>query len=324
MIHWGIAGTGKIAHTFAKDLALCEGNELTAVGSRSLDKAREFAEHYGAKEAHGSYASLFACNSVDVVYIASPHTSHAKMAIQAMDNKKHVLCEKPLGMNGKEVEAILAAAKRNKVFLMEALWSRFNPAIIKAKELVDRGEIGELGYLHADFAFYALDRDENGRLLNTDLGGGSVLDIGIYPIFLSYLFLGMPKNIMAISRFYKTGAEIQTSMIFDYDSAQAVLYSGLTSASEMKAQIAGSTGSLFIKPRWHEATGLYVEKDGEITDFEVAKQGKGYTHEIKEVQHCLEHGVLESSKWSHQNSRDLCTLLDGVRKKAGIKFPFEQ
>jgi scyllo-inositol 2-dehydrogenase (NADP+) len=324
MIHWGIAGTGKIAHSFVKDLALCEGNVLTAVGSRYLESAAQFAGTYGANKAYGSYQGLFEDPEVDVVYIASPHTLHAEMAIMAMDHKKHVLCEKPLGMNGKEVAAMLDAAKRNRVFLMEALWSRFNPTIIKAKALIEEGAIGKVGYVHADFAFYGLDRDEQGRVLNTALGGGSLLDIGIYPIFLSYLVLGMPETITARSRFYRTGAEIQTSMIFEYTDAHALLYSGLTSNSEMKAQIAGSRGSIFIKPRWHEATGLYLQKDGVLTEFELGKLGKGYTHEIKEVQQCLEKGALESRLWSHQNSRDLCALLDRVREKAGIIYPFEQ
>jgi predicted dehydrogenase len=323
MIHWGIAGTGKIANSFATDLTTCKGNVLTAVGSRSLENASNFAQKYGAQKAHGSYIDLFKDEKVDVVYIASPHTMHAEMSILAMEHKKHVLCEKPLGMNGEEVARMIASAKANKVFLMEALWSRFNPTIIKVKELIDEGTIGQIGYIHADFAFYGLDRDENGRVLNTALGGGSLLDIGIYPVFLSYLLLGMPDTITARSHFYKTGAEIQTSMIFDYKNAQALLYSGLTSNSEMKAQIAGSEGSIYIKPRWHESTGLYLEKNGEVTDLELGKLGKGYTHEIKEVQKCLENEALESSLWSHQNSRDLCALLDGVREKCGIKFPFE-
>jgi predicted dehydrogenase len=323
MIRWGIVGAGNIAHTFAKDLALVKNNKLNAVASRSLEKAREFADTYGAPNSFGSYEDMFKSNTVDVVYIATPHTSHAEVSILAMDYNKNVLCEKPMSVNLGQVQRMLDKAKEKKVFLMEALWSRFNPTIREVKKLVDNGEIGEVGYLKADFAFYGLDRDEQGRILNPDLAGGSVLDIGIYPIFLSYLLLGMPKRITAQSKFHKTGVEIQTAMIFEYENALSMMYSGLSSNSEMKAEIAGSSGSIFIKPRWHETTGYILEKGDEVNDVELGKLGKGYTYEIEEVQRCLENGQLESDLWSHQNTIDLCSLMDSVRKEAGIMFPFE-
>lgn len=323
MIRWGIVGAGNIANTFAKDLALVDNNRLCGVASRSLSKATEFATTYGAEYAFGSYDELFKSDVVDVIYIATPHTSHADLSIRAMEHKKHVLCEKPMGINSAEVALMLAKAKEHQVFLMEALWTRFNPTIKKVKELVDTGEIGTIAYLKADFAFYGLDRNEKGRLLNPDLAGGTILDIGIYPIFLSYLLLGMPKKIIAQAQFYKTGVESQTSMIFEYENAQSLLFSSLACNSEMKAEIAGSTGSLFITPRWHEPSGYILVKDGESNPIPVDKIGKGYTHEIVEVANCITAGALESTLWSHQNTRDLCTLLDTVREKAGIRFPFE-
>ena len=323
MIKWGIVGAGNIAHSFSKDLALVNDGKLVSVASRSLQKAQDFAHEYGAPNAYGSYEELFNSKTVDVIYLATPHTSHADLSIAAMKAGNAVLCEKPMGVNKSEVEQMVAVAKENNVFLMEALWTRFNPTIKKVKELVDNGTIGDIGYLHADFAFYALDRDENGRLLNPDLAGGSLLDIGIYPIFLAYLMLGMPKNIKASANFYKTGVEMQCSMIFNYDNAQAILYSGLNSNSEKKAEIAGNKGSIFIHPRWHETTGYTIEKDGESTSNEIGKLGKGYVHEIEEVQNCLASGKKESEIWSHQNSLDLIEIMDSVRKLTGIVFPFE-
>ncbi|WP_339654549.1 Gfo/Idh/MocA family oxidoreductase [uncultured Maribacter sp.] len=323
MIKWGIVGAGNIAHSFSKDLALASGGELTAVASRNLDKARSFAKEYGVPNAFGSYEELFNSDMVDVIYIATPHTTHAKLSIAAMKAGKSVLCEKPVGVNKNEVEEMIKVAKESNVFFMEALWTRFNPTIKKVKEIVDNGTIGDIGYLHADFAFYALDRDENGRLLNPDLAGGSLLDIGIYPIFLSYLMLGIPKDIKASANFYKTGVEVQTSMIFDYDDAQSILYSGLNSNSEMKAQIAGSKGSIFVHPRWHEASGYTLEVDGDSSVVEVGKVGKGYTYEIEEVHNCLNAGKTESDLWSHKNSMDLIEIMDTVRNKVGIVFPFE-
>ncbi len=322
MIKWGIVGAGNIAHSFSKDLALVKSGKLVSVASRSLEKAQDFANEYGAPNAYGSYEELFKSNTVDVIYLAIPHTSHATLSIAAMKAGNAVLCEKPMGVNRHEVEEMITVAKENNVFLMEALWSRFNPTIKKVKELVDNGAIGEVGYLHADFAFYGLDRDEKGRLLNPDLAGGSLLDIGIYPIFLAYLILGKPKDIKATANFYKTGVEVQCSMIFNYDKAQAILYSGLNSNSEKKAEIAGSEGSIFIHPRWHEATGYTLEKDGECTANEVGKMGKGYVHEIEEVHDCLISGKKESELWNHQNSLDLIAIIDLIRKKTGIVFPF--
>lgn len=323
MVRWGIVGAGKIAQSFSKDLALVSGGRLAAVASRSLEKAREFAAEYDAPHAFGSYDALFESETVDVVYIATPHTHHAEVAIRAMEAGKHVLCEKPMGVNRLEVERMIEAAKKSKVFLMEALWSRFNPTIKAVKQLVDSGEIGDVGYLYSNFAFYALDRDEKGRLLNPNLAGGSLLDIGIYPIFLSYLMLGIPTDILTKVHFHETGVEKQCSMIFDYHNAHAMLYSGLTSDSEMKSEISGSKGSVFINPRWHEATSYTLIKDGETRTLELPKIGKGYTHEIEEVHKCLQSGKLESDLWSHQNSLDLIYLMDTIRQKTGIKFPFE-
>ena len=322
-IRWGILGPGKIAHSFAKDLALVADGHLVGVASRTLERAQEFAREYGAEYAFGSYEELLASDVVDVIYIATPHTGHMEWAITAMEHGKHVLCEKPLGINLEEVKKMLTVAKEKGVFLMEALWSRFNPAIQKVKKIVDAGEIGNVVYVHADFGFYALNRPEDGRLLNPDLGGGSILDIGIYPIFLSYLILGKPERILATSNFYKTGAEVQTSMIFTYAEAQAILYSGLASNSEMQAEISGSKGEILIDPRWHNAQGFLSTIGGHEEHYDMPTLGKGYTHEIDEVHKCLREGKLQSALWSHQNSVDLITILDEVRRQGGIEFPFE-
>ena len=241
-----------------------------------------------------------------------------------MKHGTHVLCEKPLGMNRAEIDEMIAVAKKEQVFLMEGLWSRFNPAIKAVRDLVQEGRLGTLGYLHADFAFYGLDRPVEGRLLNPDLGGGSLLDIGIYPIFLSYVLLGKPTKISSSSKFFSTGVEIQTSMLFEYPNAHAILYSGLSSNSKMEAELSGSEASLLLWPRWHEAKGFTIEKDGVREDFELPPVGIGYTHEIEEVHSCLKAGRKESELWSHQNSRDLMDLLDAVRANNGIVFPFEQ
>lgn len=323
-IRWGIIGLGNIARHFAKDLSLVKDGELVAVASRNKDKASEFAKEYQVDSAYGSYKELMEDKEVDVVYIATPHTSHAELSILCMEHGKHVLCEKPMGVNRAEVERMIAVAQKQEVFLMEALWSRFNPTIYKVKELVDQGAIGDIAYLHANFTFYALDRDEGSRLLNPDLAGGSLLDIGIYPIFLAYLILGKPDRVQSTANFHSTGVEAQTSMIFSYKQAHAVLYSGLKSKSEMRAELSGSQGSIFIEPRWHEANAYSIEKEGSEERFELPPTGKGYFHEILEVQACLRANKTQSALWSHQNSLDLIELMDMVRTQNNITFPFEQ
>ncbi|MFD2098762.1 Gfo/Idh/MocA family protein [Flagellimonas iocasae] len=322
-IKWGIVGPGKIATDFTEDLKLMPDAEVAAVASRNLERAQQFADRFNIPNAFGSYDELFNSDAVDIVYVATPHNFHKDVAIQALNAGKHVLCEKPLGVSRAEVEEIVAAAKANQVFMMEGLWSRFNPSVQKAKQLVDDGTIGEVGYLHADFAFYALDRGLDSRLLNPNLASGSLLDIGIYPIFLAYLILGMPTEIMAKSNFHDNGTELQTSMLFHYENAQAVLYSGLTSKSKMEAEISGSKGEIFIHPRWHEADDCRLEKDGETQEFALPRQGNGFVYEIEEVHQCLKAKKLQSDLWSHQNSLDIAELLDTIREKCGITFPFE-
>lgn len=322
-IRWGIVGPGKIARKFISDLMLVDDAEIAAVASRSLERAEAFANEYNVQHTFGSYDVLFQSGTVDVVYIATPHNFHKELSVKALENGIGVLCEKPMGVNRAEVVEQVNATKQNNAFLMEAMWSRFNPSIKKVKQLVDEGVVGDLKYIHADFAFYGLDRDLDSRLLNPDLASGSILDIGIYPIFLSYLLLGMPDDIMATSKFHENGTELQTSMIFDYPNTQAMLYSGFTSNSKMEAEISGTDGELFLNPRWHEADGYTLVKNDESNEVSLPLTGIGYYYEILEVHKCLRENKIESDLWSHQNSLDLSELLDTVRKKCGVSFPFE-
>lgn len=322
-IRWGLIGPGHIATKFIEDLKLVGDAQITAVASRNPERAKAFAKIHKIPHSFGSYEALLESGTVDVVYIATPHSFHKKWALAALERGVAVLCEKPLGTSRAEVVELVEAARERKVFLMEALWSRFNPSIRKVKELVDGGRIGTIGYLHADFAFYALDRDLESRLLNPALASGSLLDIGIYPIFLAYLLLGMPESLKASSNFHENGTEIQTSMIFQYPQAQAVLYSGLLGRSKMEAEISGTLGELYLRPRWHVADGFSLVKNGETEEFDLPLIGGGYYYEILEVHSCLRAGRIESSLWSHRNSLDLGELLDRVRKECGIGFPFE-
>lgn len=313
MMYWGIVGLGKIAHHFVRDLALVPKAVLYAVASRAEEKAYEFAKTHKAQVAYGNYEDLFDDPKVQIVYIATPHSSHALWTLAALKAGKHVLCEKPLGMNLAEVLAMTSYAKEKNLFLMEALWTRFNPSIIDIVSKVRNRELGPIEYLHADFGFYAMDFDPKSRVLDPELGGGSLLDIGIYPIFLSYLILGMPTKILASAAYSDQGTEIKTAIIFDYDTAKAVLYSGFTSKSAMVAQISGAKGLLTIKSRWHETQGYRIESENNSQDYMFPTIGRGYAHEIEAVQDAIFSGKLQHSFWTHQNSIDLATLLSQVQ-----------
>ena len=315
-MRWGIIGPGKIAGKFAGDLQLVEDGELYAVASRNKERAAAFAKEFGASRVFGDYQALYRCEDVDVVYIATPHSFHAGEAIAAMEAGKHVLCEKPLGMNSAEVARMISAANSNSRFLMEAMWTRFNPAVSEVLEHIKNGRIGSIRYLQADFGFYAMDQPVDSRLFNPALGGGTLLDIGIYPVFLAYTLLGMPKAIEASSLFLENGVEYQTAVRFDYNHAHALLFSSFACSTSMRAEICGEKGRYFLEPRWHEAGAYTYEqaKGGEVLENRPLK-GKGYYYEIVEVQRCIRENLLESPHWSLTHSLDLIGLIDAVSEK---------
>jgi predicted dehydrogenase len=325
MPRWGIAGLGKIAHKFLNDLLLVDGHQIVAVGSRSQEKAENFAHQYSISRAHGSYAELFADDSVDIIYISTPHHAHAEVAIRAMEAGKHVLCEKPLAVNEQQVRSMVEVARTQKVFLMEALWSRFMPAIREALRLVREEELGPVNYLSSNFAFYS-NAPVEGRLFNPRLAGGALLDIGIYPVFLAYLFMGMPQSLSAKARFHPTGVDLQTSVVFEYEEGMAQLFAGLDSHSDMRSTIGGPQGSIFLDPRWHETEGFQWtdHRTGETRSYSFPKTGKGYSHEIEECGACIAAGKQQSDLWSWQNSLELIRLLDAIREQIGLVYPFEK
>ncbi|MFA5299439.1 MAG: Gfo/Idh/MocA family oxidoreductase [Lutibacter sp.] len=317
-INWGIIGLGKIASKFANDLLLLDTVELEAVASRDLAKAETFATTYHSKKFYGSYEALLKDNYVDIVYIATPHNSHERLTILALKHKKGVLCEKPFAINQLQVFKMIEASNKHQFFLMEALWTRFLPAIKKIKEIVENGEIGEIKYLSADFSFHANPSIQ--RIYDKELGGGSILDIGIYPIFLAYLILGMPIKIIAKAHYFESGADSQVSMIFDYKNAQAVLFSSFNSNSKRIAKISGTLGEIIIDSPWNEASVFSLVKGNNEEEILFPKIGKGYAHQIMECNECLHKNLTESPLWSHQNSMELIALLDAVRKEIHLTY----
>lgn len=319
-INWGIVGLGNIAHKFAEDLSLISEANLLAVASRTEEKAKAFASLFSAEKYYASYMDLFEDPEIDIVYIATPHHLHTELSIKAMQAGKHVLCEKPLAMRRDDALSMIDASKENNKFFMEAFWTRFNPSLKEVLQKVKEGEIGEVTYINADFAFF-VDTPKSERLVDLKLGGGTLLDIGVYPLFLSYVILGMPESILAKSKFYDSGADKQTSMILDYPRAHAVLHSSFMSSSKMTATISGTKGRIHLHPTWHETHSYSIVKDGQEEEFSLPLNGRGYTYEIEECHKCLNLDVIESDLWSHNDSLNLITIVDTIKKQIGLEFP---
>ncbi len=324
-LRWGIIGLGNIARLFVEDLLLVEGTVLGAVASRSIDKAKAFAEEFDAAKAYGSYDELLLDEEIDVVYVATPHNSHAELSIAAAAAGKHILCEKPLAVNEEEVQSMIDAAQTHDVFLMEAFWSRFNPSIREALGRIEQGQIGEVNYLNADFTFYRNDPDDS-RMLSMELAGGSLLDMGVYPVFLAYMIFGIPDKILAVARKHDTGADLQTAAVFTYQNAIAQIMSGFQSQSDMRARICGTRGSIFIEPIWHETESYTVfdNRSGERQHFARATKGRGFTYEIEECISCIEAGFKQSDYWSWTDSLAIIRITDEIRRQIDLQYPFEK
>ncbi|SHH24851.1 Gfo/Idh/MocA family protein [Flavobacterium defluvii] len=319
-IKWGIVGLGNIAAQFASDLLLIENTELTAVASRDFSKAEEFGGKFNASRIYNSYDLLFEDPEVEIVYIATPHNSHAELSIKALENGKHVLCEKPMSLSYKDAERMINASKKHNKFFMEAFWTRFIPSVQDVLQKINHGIIGEVNYIKADFAFHGSET-ENKRLFDKELGGGALFDIGVYPLFLSYIVLGKPKEILAKAIKHKNGIDLQTSMILHYEKAQAVLHSSIVSESDMKALISGTKGRIELNSPWFAPQGysLFSNEEKEAT-FTLSTLGKGYSHEIIECSHCIRNNEIESKLWSHQNSLDLSKIVEEIKTQINLPF----
>ena len=318
---WGIFGPGKISEKFALDLAKVDGGHLQAVASRSVDRAKEFAGRHGASLGFGDYDEMLRSGNVDIVYIGTPHTLHFEHTMLCLEYNVPVLCEKPFAMNTRQVDAMINKARHANTFLMEALWSRFMPSMMKVLEIIDSGEMGEVEQVEAEFSFKA-PFDPNSRLYDMSLGGGSILDIGIYPVFLAYLLLGVPESIEASGSLSSTGSDQSCSIQFAYpDKKSAALFSSFMFDSNMPARITCSKGYILIQPRWFESEQLTIIKAGyDPYNIDCPKIGKGYAHEIIECHDCLAEGRIESEQWSHQDSINLISLLDEIRRQVGVTY----
>jgi predicted dehydrogenase len=315
---WGLIGTGGIAATFAADLMLTESGRAAAVGSRHLDSANRFADRLNIPNRHASYEALVADPDVDVVYVATPHPMHHADALLALRAGKPVLVEKAFTMNAAEAEELVATARAESLFLMEAMWTRFLPHIAEIRRLLREEALGEIVTVTADHGQW-FAQDAGFRLFAPELGGGALLDLGVYPVSFASMVLGKPDRIATLINPAFTGVDGQTSMLFGYTSgAQAVLTCTLSAKSPTRGAIVGTDARIEIEGDFYAPTSFdVISRTGERTRFEAPHEGRGLWHEAEEVARCLREGLLESPLMPLDESVEIMQTMDAVLAQAG-------
>ncbi len=319
-LRWGLIGTGRIAETFAADLRLTDSGRVTAVGSRQMDSANRFADRFEIANRHASYEALVADPDVDVVYVATPHPLHHSGALLALRAGKSVLVEKPFAMNAGEAEELVATARAEGLFLMEAMWTRFLPHIAEIRRLLAEGALGEIVIVTADHGQW-FPKDRDSRLFAPELGGGALLDLGVYPVSFASMVLGKPDRIVALVDPTFTGVDGQTSMLFGYSSgAQAALTCTLSAKSPTRAAIVGTDARIEVDGDFYAPTSFTViSRMGEPTRFDTPHKGRGLWYQADEVARCLHEELLESPLMPLDESVSIMQTMDAVLTQSDAK-----
>ncbi len=322
-IRWGILGCGKIARKFAADLKLVKDAELFAVASRDLARAESFRNEFQAKTMFSSYTDFVRSPEIDVIYIATPHGLHYEHVMLCLTNGKAVLCEKAFALNHRQAEEMIGLARENKIFLMEAFWTRFLPQYLKVKELIDKGELGKIRLIQADFGFKAPEPVAQ-RFYDPMLGGGALLDIGLYPVFLAQSLLGEPLEVHGMITPFESGVDEQCIISLRFNGgALATLAGTFAVDTPVEAMIAGTEGRLHLRNRFHNAISNieFVNGHDKVHRIKVRKEkGYGYQFEARHVNECLRAGLIESPAWRHADTLGLMKTLDRIRKVARITY----
>ncbi len=321
-IRWGIASTGNIAAAMTEALKTLPDAEVVAVGSRSQESADEFAGRFSIPHAHGSYADLYADPEVDIVYIASPHSHHHEMTIDALRAGKHVLCEKAFALNAAQSREMVAVAREQQRFLMEAMWTWFMPVVIDVKRRIDAGEIGDLVVIEADFGIVKVDED--GRHRRPDLAGGALLDLGIYPIALARFFAGNPIEVKALGKLGPSGVDATLGGVVSFESgALGVFYTSLDAVSTLGATIIGTSGQITIDPPFWFPSSYTIRVDGAQPE-RVEIPNQGLAHEAAHAMERIRGGFLESDVIPLDVTISTMEILDEVRRQVGVVYPGEE
>ena len=323
-LRWGILSTGHIAHKFALGVGATESSVIQAVASRTQDKAEAFGDKFDIPRRYGSYEAMVADAEIDAIYVATPHPMHAENTILCLRGHKAVLCEKPFAVNATLAGQMIDTARKEGLFLMEAMWSRFLPPIRKAKELVDAGAIGELRMITADFGFRG-KWDPASRLLNPDLAGGGLLDVGIYPISLASLFFGEARSVASQAHIGKTGVDEQAGIVVKYDAGRlSVITTGVRTQTPMEAWLLGTDGRIHLHGPWWRGNPLTLMVNGKDSEtIAPTTEGNGYNYEIDEVARCIAAGKCESDIMPLDETLSIVKLLDEIRAQWGLKYPME-
>lgn len=321
---WGVIAPGSIANKFAQSLRAWPNHEIVAVGSRSIERAEQFGEQYQVKNRYGSYSEVAKDPAVDAVYVAPPHRFHKDAVLLCLEQGKAVLCEKPLTVNRREAEELVAAAKRKNVFLMEAMWTRFLPAMRRVREWIRHGRIGDVRMLRADFCFRSGWNPE-GRLLNPELAGGSLLDVGVYVIALAFdIFRRSPMKVESIGQIGDTGVDEHAGLVFGYDDGSlAVLTCGVRTRLPVQAIISGTDGMIEIPPTFYDAQKAVLTTDEGREVIEFPHEVNGFEYEVAEVERCVRAGKTQSAIMPLEHSLAMADTMDSIRREWGLVYPFE-
>lgn len=321
---WGILGTGGIAQAFVDDLTRAAGHRVVAVGSRSMEKAQKFAGAIAGAAAYGSYENLVADKNVDAIYVATPHPMHEEHSLLAMNAGKPVLCEKPFAMSAKQAQTMIDASQANGVALLEAMWTRYLPHIAIVREILSSGVLGQIQTVEADHGQRLADQGRD-RLVNPNLGGGALLDLGIYPISFAHLILGAPTHITARAVMTDRGVDAQTSAIFDYDNgAQAIINTTMIAKTPCRAVVSGLLGRLEIDSVFYTPSNMRVVlSDGTTTDYRNSYSGHGLREQAIEMARVVNAGLLESPLMPHHETVSVMNSMDEIRKQIKLTYPFE-
>ncbi|NLL73685.1 MAG: Gfo/Idh/MocA family oxidoreductase [Clostridiales bacterium] len=324
-IKWGIIGTGSIASKFARALNSMKDTKLVGVASRNINKAKEFSEKFQVEKAYGSYEDLVKDEEIDVIYIGTPHTEHKANAELCIKNGKAVLCEKPFTVNVADSEYLISLAKDHKVFIMEAMWTKFLPVTIKVKQWIKDGRIGKVRHFRISFG-YSSPFDPNNRLYNPDLAGGALLDVGVYPItYVVHMMDCLPDKIISSAEFGQTQVDEQNIIIMKYkDGVLADLSSSVAIETGYDAVIIGEEGKLVVPKFWSaEEAYLYDSKNQLVEAYNEPHHENGYEYEAYEVNRCLRENMLESDKLPLKDTLDIMRIMDQIRSEWGLVYPQE-
>lgn len=323
-IRWGILGPGRISRKFAQGLREAAGAELAAVGSRDAGRAAAFAADFGGLRAHGSYEALAADPAVDAVYIGTPHAQHEEHTVLCLSRGKHVLCEKPLAINAEQAGRMVDAARRSQLVLMEAMWTRFLPSIVRVRELIAAGSIGDVRLVTADFGFRAAF-DPHSRLFAPGLGGGALLDLGIYPLTLASMLVGPPVEIRASANLGATRVDEEVAIMLRHAGGEiALLAASLRADTPREATITGTNGRIRILfPWWAGARIGLTEGGGPEQLSEWPSRGGGYTHEAEAFMDLIREERRESPVMPLDESLTIMRTMDAIRAQCGVRYPME-